>query len=153
PDHPGPSINDLVLAYLRYSQAYYVENRRSASEQDNIRQALRFLRRLHGATPARAFGPMALERVRQAMIDAGPSRKLNNKDVNRIRPRCGWAGEDELLPVAVAQALREVRGLRRGRSEARATAPVEPVSDERVRAILPQLSPHVAAIVQFQYLG
>ena len=31
------------------------------------------------------FGPVALKNVRQAMIEAGRSRKLINKDVNRIR--------------------------------------------------------------------
>ena len=67
---------------------------------------------------------MALKNVRQAMIDAGRSRKLINKDVNRIRQMFGWAVENELLPVAVSQALREVKGLRKGRSAARETAPI-----------------------------
>ena len=70
---------------------------------------------------------MALKNVRQAMIDAGRSRKLINKDVNRIRGMFGWAVEHELCPVEVHQALRRVKGLRKGRSAARETAPVEPV--------------------------
>jgi hypothetical protein len=149
---PGPSINELVLAYFRHAHAYYVKDGRPTSEQDNIRQALRFLRQLHGTAPAPEFGPMALKQVRQAMIDAGRSRKLINKDVNRIRQMFGWTVENELIPVDLVLALREVKGLRRGRSTARETAPVQPVSDEHVRAMLPQLSPQVAAMVQLQLL-
>ncbi len=84
------------------------------------------------------------------MIDVGRSRKLINKVVNRIRQMFGWAVENELLPVAVAPSLREVKGLRRGQSQAREAAPVEPASDEHVRTILPHLSPQVAAMVQLQ---
>ena len=95
---------------------------------------------------------MALKNVRQAMIDAGRSRKLINKDINRIRQMFGWAVESELLPVQVHQTLRRVKGLRKGRSAARETAPVEPVPEESIRAILPHLSPQVAAMIQLQHL-
>ena len=102
-------------------------------------QALRFIRQLYGTSPAQEFGPMALKKVRQAMIDAGRSRKLINKDVNRIRQMFGWAVENELMMVAVAQAAPgRSKRLRRGRSAARETAPIEPVSEEHMRAILPQ---------------
>ena len=96
------SINELILAYFRHVQAYYVKDGQPTSEQDNIRQALRFIRQLYGTSPAMDFGPMALKNVRQAMIDAGRSRKLINKDVNRVRQMFGWAVENELLPVAVS---------------------------------------------------
>jgi hypothetical protein len=100
-----------------------------SSQQDNIRQALPFVRLTLGSTPAADFSPVALKNVRQAMIEAGRSRKLINKDVNRIQQMCGWAVENELLPVQVHEALRRVKGLRKGRSAARETAPVEPVSE------------------------
>jgi integrase len=95
---------------------------------------------------------VALANVRQAMIAAGRSRRLINKDVNRIRGMFGWAVEHELLPVEVHQALRRVKGLRKGRSAARETAPVEPVPEESIRATLPHLSPQVAAMVELQHL-
>jgi len=58
---------------------------------------------LHHPKPSRWRGPDALANVRQAMITAGRSRKLINKDVNRIRLMFGWAVENELLPVQVHQ--------------------------------------------------
>jgi integrase len=146
-------ISELILAFFRHVQKYYVKDGEPTSEQDNIRQALRFVRQLYGATQAREFGPLALKNVRSAMIAAGRSRKLINKDINRIRGMFGWAVENELLPVEIHQALRSVKGLRKGRSEARETAPIKPVPDEDVRAILPQLSPQVGAMIQLQHLS
>jgi integrase len=148
----APSVNELILSYFRHAQSYYVKDGRPTSEQDNIRQALRFVRQLYGASPAVAFGPVALANVRQAMIAAGRSRKLINKDVNRVRGMFGWAVEHELLPVEVHQALRRVKGLRKGRSAARETVPIEPVPEAAIRAILPHLSPQVAAMIQLQHL-
>jgi integrase len=145
------SLNELILAYWRHVEGYYVKDGKPTSEQDNIKQALRFLRRLYGTTPAVEFGPVALKNTRQAMIEAGRSRKLINKDVNRIRQLFGWAVESELLPVQVHQALRRVKGLRKGRSAARESAPVVPVAEAAILAILPHLSPQVAAMVQLQH--
>jgi integrase len=146
------SLEGLILAYWRHVEGYYVKDGRPTSEQDNILLALRFVRRAYGTTHAILFGPVALKFVRHAMIDAGRSRKLINKDVNRVRQLFGWAVESELLPVQVHQALRRVKGLRKGRPAARETAPVEPVSEAAIRAVLPHFSPQVAAMIQIQHL-
>ncbi|CAN5835526.1 site-specific integrase [soil metagenome] len=146
------SINELILAYWRHVEGYYLKDGRPTSEQDNIRQALRFLRKTYGTTPAVDFGPVALKNVRQAMIEAGRSRKLINKDVNRIRQMFGWAVENELISVQVHQALRRLKGLRKGRSGAKETAPVEPVAEAAIAAVLPHLSPQVGAMIRLQHL-
>ena len=135
------SVDELILAYFRHAQSYYVKDGRPTSEQDNIRQALRPVRRLYGASPALEFGPVALSNVREAMVAAGRSRKLINKDVNRVRGMFGWAVEHELLPVEAHLALRRMKGLRKGRSDAREAPPVEPVAEEAIRAVLPHLTP------------
>ena len=149
---PRMSVDELILAYFRHAQSYYVKDGRPTSEQDNIRQALRPVRRLYGASPALEFGPVALSNVREAMVAAGRSRKLINKDVNRVRGMFGWAVEHELLPVEAHLALRRMKGLRKGRSDAREAPPVEPVAEEAIRAVLPHLTPQVASMVQLQHL-
>lgn len=53
----GLLIDELLVDYWdRRVVAYYVKDGRPTSERDNIRQALRFLRRLYGHSPARDFG-------------------------------------------------------------------------------------------------
>ena len=68
-----------MIAYFRHAQTYYLKHGRPTSEQDNIRQALRFVRRLYGGTPACRFGTKALQNVRQAMIEGYVRRCLNDR--------------------------------------------------------------------------
>ena len=63
-----------------------------------------------------------------------------------------WGASRELLTVAVYQALATVPGLKRGRTEARETAPVGPVADAVVDATLPALPAVVADMVRLQRL-
>ena len=52
-----------------------------------------------GHSRAAAFGPKALQAVRQSMIDAGLSRGVINQRVGRIRRVFKRAAADELIPV------------------------------------------------------
>jgi hypothetical protein len=63
-----------------------------------------------------------------------------------------WAVSEELVAESVYNALTTVRGLERGRSEARETEPVGPVADSVVEAKLPRLTHTVRAMVQVQRL-
>jgi hypothetical protein len=122
PDRAALTIGDPLLAYWRSVKTYCVRDGRPTSEQDTIRQALRFVRKLCGSTPAAAFTPLALKAVRQTMIDHpithkvkiedkgtgevrwetrvlrhGLSRRVINKQIGRIKRMCG--------EVAVVEAL------------------------------------------------
>jgi len=149
----GPTVDELLVRFWDCRvTTYYLKDGRPTSEQDNIRQALRFLRRLYGQTPAKDFGPQALKLVRNAMIQAGRCRTLINKDVNRVRGMFRWAAEEELYPGDAYQALRAVQGLSKGRGEAKERPPVGKVSVAVVKATLPHLTAPLAAMVKLQLL-
>ena len=95
---------------------------------------------------------VALANVRQAMVAAGRSRKLINKDVNRVRGMFGWAVEHELLAGGRPSGPAATEGAAPGPFGGQGDAPVEPVAEESIRAILPHLSPQVAAMIQLQHL-
>jgi integrase len=168
----------LILHYWRFVQGYYVKNGEPTSEQDTIRQALRFVRSLYGSTAAAQFGPLALKAIREAMIRHPVTRKVRvrdeqtgkarevqkvlrvglarshiNKQVSRIKQMFRWAAENELLPVSVYQALTTVPGLRKDRSTAREKDPVRPVRDQDVEAVLPHLPPVVQTMALVQRLS
>jgi integrase len=86
------------------------------------------------------------------MIDKDLCRNVINQRVGRIKRIFRWAAGEELLPPSVPQALSCIEPLKRGRSGARETEVVRPVSDESVAAILQFLPPTVAAMVQLQRL-
>jgi integrase len=148
----SPSVAEVMVAYWRHVTTYYVKDGRPTSEVDNIRQALRFVRKPYGARSAAEFGPAALKAVRQAMVDHGLCRAYVNRQVNRVRRMFKWAVESELVPVTVYQALAAVAGLAKGRSEAREKPPVGPVPDADVEAVLRHVNPVVAAMVRLQRL-
>lgn len=155
------TMTELAALYWKHAAAYYLKNGHPTSEQAAIKQALRFVRRLYGTTPARDFGPQRLIAVREAMIKhpitcrvnrvdpvtgvatkepktlrQGLTRKTINNAVGRIKRMFAWAVEEEILPVDVHSALHRVRGLRRGKSAARESPRVRPVPAEHVEAVL-----------------
>jgi integrase len=171
------TVERLIHAYWLHVQTYYVKDGQPTSEQDTIRQALRFVRRLYGPTPAREFSPLGLKAVRQAMIDHpitqlvniknartgkvqkeqrvlrnGLSRRHINKQVGRIRRMFAWAAENELLPAEVHRTLTHVKGLRRDKTAAREKERVRPVSDDHVAAVLPRVPPVIRTMIQVQRL-
>jgi integrase len=150
---PPLTVSELILRYWTFATAYYVKNGRPTGEADNIRLALRPLRKLYGSTPAHQFGPKALLLVRQAMIDDGLTRKSINARVSRTKRLFRWASRQELVPGGVYHGLLAVEGLQHGRSQARETRPVSTVPETHVRATLPFLTPQVRAMAQVQELA
>lgn len=151
-DGEGVSVNELMLAFLAHAEQHY---RRSdgtpTHEIDEYNLVSRYVRKLYGLTPAE-FGPLALKAVRQAFIDANWCRSLVNQRIGRVRRVFKWGASEELVPVAVHQALATVQGLQRGRSTVRESEPVKPVEDAVVDATLPFLNRHVHGLVEFQRL-
>jgi integrase len=147
------TIAELMLRYRDHVVRYYRRPDGTATGQAaNIRDAVRPLLELYAETPAREFGPLALEAVRERMIRAGLARGTINARVGLIRAFFKWCVGRELIPVTIFQALAAVRGLAVGRTEARETDPVRPPAKAAIAATLPFLSPTVAALVRLQLL-
>ena len=124
PDTSGDlTVNELILAYVRFADGYYVKDGQPTVEPSSIR----LVRRLYGSTPVASFGPLALKAVRQEMIRAGNCRTEINRRVGRIVRMFKWGVSEELVPAGVHDALQTVSGLRKGRSQARAIAMLETV--------------------------
>lgn len=106
------TVNEILLAFWRWAEPHY---RRAdgtpTNELPQYGQTFRVLRPLYGHTRAADFGPVALKAVRRAMVEKGWSRKLINQRVGRVRRVFKWAASEELVPVAVHQALATVAGL------------------------------------------
>jgi integrase len=151
--HSGTTVNELLAAYWCWAETYYRNAEgKPAQELDNVRLALRPLKRLYGHTEARDFGPLALRAVQDDLVKGGLSRGVVNARVNRLRRAFKWAVSMQLIPSAVHEALRTVGGLSRGRCPARETTPVKPADDADVEATLPFLPAPVRAMVELQRL-
>jgi len=151
----GPSqltVIELLFSYLGFAESYYVKEGGPTSELACIRLAIRPLQKLYNRLPIADFSPLKLKAVRQEMIGSGLSRGVVNHHISRLKRIFRWGVENELVPPSVYHGLQAVRGLPRGRSDARETEPVTPVPEEHVEAIRLHCSPTVWAMIQLQLL-
>ena len=138
------AVNEILLAFWARAEVYYRHPDGSpTSALAGFMAAIRVARELYGHTPAREFGPLALDAVRSRMIALGWSRTTVNGRVGKLKLGFRWAASRELVPVAVSEGLRTLPGLRRGAIPARETAPVIPVEETAVEATVPFLNRHV----------
>ena len=155
-DHTGERVEianiELIVAYERFAEGYYRKDGKVTNEVTAIHSAAKFVQQLYGRESASSFGPLKLQAVQQAMLRAGWCRKNINKQIGRIVRMFGWGVSQELVKPEVAHALREVKGLHKGRTEARESVPVLPVDDSVVNATLERLPPIVADMVRLQRL-
>jgi integrase len=147
------TVDELILAYMKHVEGHYRAAYGTPSkEQDEIKRSLGPVHKLYGMTPAANFGPKALATIRNEMIALDWCRTLVNRRVGRVVRAFKWAASQELVPVTVFAALRTVPGLQKGRTQARESESVKPVSAEHVAATLPRLNRHVRAMVELQQL-
>ena len=151
PDEPL-TVAELLLKYWRFAQGYYVKGSKQTSEVAKIKDAIRTVRRVYGRTSVGEFGPLKLKAVREQKINQKLARSTINSRIEAIKRLFKWGVAEELVPPSVFQGLQAVTGLRRGRSEARETAPVKPVSEHQIDAGLPHVSAEIAAMIKVQLL-
>ncbi|MFL5242532.1 MAG: tyrosine-type recombinase/integrase [Gemmataceae bacterium] len=170
------TLNELMARYWQHAENYYRHaDGAPTNEQLDLRLAFRPLKAMYGHTPACKFGPLALKAIREQLITQPITTKIKNIDpatgkkvwiektlrvglargvinqrINRIRRLFRWGVENELVPSSVLEGLRAVKGLQRGRTAARETAKVRPVSVALVEDTLPHLSSTVADMVRIQ---
>jgi integrase len=170
------TINELILAYLPHVEQHYRHaDGTPTNELIDMKITLRPLKKLYGHTPAASFGPLALKALRNHLIQqpitsrvklidpetgevtwqekilrTGLARGVVNQRINRIRRLFKWGVAEELVPSSVLEALRAVAGLQRGRSQARETEPIRPVSLALVEDTLPHLGPIIADMIRLQ---
>jgi integrase len=87
------------------------------------------------------------------MVDQGLSRGVVNHRISRIKRVFKWAVAEELIPSLVYHSLQAVGGLRYGQTAARETEPIRPAPDEHIEAVLPFVSPTVAAMIRLQRIS
>ena len=147
------TVVELTDLYWQRCKQYYVKNGRPTDEQAGVKAALKYLNQLYAMTPVDEFGPLNLEAVRNLMIKAGNSRSYINQNVGRIKRMFRWGVSKQLVDVTIFQALATLEGLKKGRSIAKETAPVLPVSDEVINQTLQFIrSKTTADMIRFQRL-
>lgn len=163
PEKEEITVMELAARFWTWAEAYYRRaDGTSTRELGNYKTTLKPLKDLYGETLAKDFGPRAFKAIRDSIIAPkrdekgreapGACRHYANQTMNRLKRVFRWGVSEELLSVSVYEALRTVPGLKRGRSEARESEPIRPVTNEHIDAVRPFVSEEVWALIQLQLL-
>src|SRR5262249_33132323 len=133
PDPAGILVTEMLVSFWQWSKDYYRRpDGTVTSEPANVKHAVECVVAVYPAKLAVEFGPLAVKQGRTWMVEQKWSRGFINKQVDRIRRGFRWGVENELVPVAVYDALRAVKALAAGRTAAHETEPIRPVEPETV---------------------
>jgi integrase len=170
---PEVLISELIERFMHERVfPYYVNliTKEPTGEQDSFRYAMRPLNRLFGDLPAGEFGPLNLVAVQNAMVDScwmtdeeraeytktgkrvGLARTTINGRIGRIKMMFRWAAKHQIIPASVYHGILAVNGLAEGRTQARDTEGVKPISVVVVIDTLPHLPPVVHDVVELLLL-
>jgi integrase len=147
PEKKRASIYDLSLAFL-----IAVDAHGDATARSHFCGAIKPVTDRYGHLPVDDFGPLALQAVRDDLIQTGNSRRYINQQVQRIRRMFRWGVSQELVPATVLTALETVEGLRKGKTAAREKPRVQPVEWAAVAPVIDVASPTVGAMIRLQWL-
>lgn len=146
------TVSRLALLFLEHAETEYSKDGKTTREYDNFRQALRSLTRMYHGGRVVDFGPKKLKVLQSALVDEGLAQSTINNRLRRIKQVFDWGVSEEVVAVTIAQALRSVKGLRRGKTKAKPPAPKPPVSVAHVNAIKSHVTGPVWGLVQFSLL-
>lgn len=146
------TVMELLNQFRKHAEVYYRDpDGKLSGEYKNFLTVMGLLKELHGRTRTADFTPRALKVTRQAMIGRGWSRKYINRQVVRVRSIFKWGVSEGLVPVDVHVALSTLQGLRAGRCDAPENAPIRPVAEQEMNAVLPHVTAVVADMIRLQW--
>ncbi len=147
-----PTINELILGYLKHVERHYRPNHGRNKEAGCVSDALDVVQACgFGREPADAFRPRDLKKVREAMIAKEWSRGYINHQSIRIKRMFAFAVEEDLVPGSVYHAMLEIKGLRKGTPGVREARKVKPVPVEHVKPVLKKAQAMLKAMLLFAW--
>lgn len=145
------STGELSLLYFEHCKSHYQKDGKPTSKVHVVQAAIRALNRQFRTLPAAGLTPRRFKAVREKLVsDDKHCRNTINDYMGVIRRMVKWAVSEELLPPEKLIALQAVPDLQRGRSDARESEPIKPVSLADVEAIEGKISRPLWGAIQFQ---
>jgi hypothetical protein len=121
------TIDELALAFLKWAKEYH-----EYRTYHCFKTAIEAMLELYGGISIRDFGCRKLTTLQSLFISKGYARTQVNRFVCCIKRVFSWGVKEELVPVEIANALKHVDALRKGKTKAKENTPRTAVSDEVV---------------------
>ncbi|MBX2850190.1 MAG: tyrosine-type recombinase/integrase [Phycisphaeraceae bacterium] len=145
----GQTVGRVMIVYWRSVQKRYCikdGDKKIPSNASKIKQALKRCRRYAGTVPANEFGADDLEVVRNGMVAEGLNREYINDLITKIQRAFMWASQKRMVPASTWHDLALLDRLQYGEQGVKEPGEAEAVPWGHVDAVLPHLTPQVAAI-------
>ena len=147
------SITGLCSVYIQYADAYYRDAEgKHTSQFGNVKRALQKLLYLYGDLYVDDFTPKKLQTIMESWVRDGIRRNTVNANMGIIKRCFKWGVAQELVPATILHGLNAVSGLRAGRTEAKESEPVQPVSESAITAAKAHLGHTLRSMIELQLL-
>jgi len=144
------TVVEAAERYISYAQRHYGPDH---GEVVKIRLHLQRLCSLYGREPLANLSPKKLKTLQQSLVQENQlTRRGINAAISYVKRFLKWCASEELVSADVWHAAQTVEGLRKGRTEAAETEPVQPVPLEHVEAAKAHLPSPVCALIDLQLL-
>jgi integrase len=144
------TVGIAVWRYWQWAEVRYRDaDGKPTRGADEMRIALRPLRRMFGDLELEQLGPSKLIAVRESMIGQGLARRTINGRIGKLRRFAKWCVARELVSGHVLVALAAVEPLRAGQGGRETPGRRRPIPWSMVEATLPHLPPLTRALARF----
>ena len=146
------TVSELAAKYIVFAKVYYRKpDGRQTGEAANVADALRHAIAMSSDMPIDQVSATWLRLIRERLIDSGLARKTINSRINRLRRVWRWAVENELVSETALMRMKALSPLMRGRSAARESPGIKPVSETVVEATANELRDPLGDMVRLQW--
>jgi integrase len=155
------TVSEICVDYTKASKKRYQDKDGNPTEEfKTVQRIMRLLRSNFGRTDASEFKALRFKAIRQIIAENGVSetkpapicRYVVNKYCRHIIRAFKLAAENEKLSADNYQSMKAVETLRKGRTDARETDPIKPVSLETIEKTKQHLHGIAADMVRLQLL-
>lgn len=147
------SVTEICVDYTReMKKRYRDENGKPTEEYKTVQRIMQSLRSSYGPTNAAEFKALRFKAMREKFVQKGLCRYVVNKYCRHIVRAFKLAAENEKLSPENYQSLQSVESLRKGRTEAKETEAIQPVSVETIDQTIEHLHGILADMVRLQLL-
>ena len=144
-DPAGATVAELCAMWDRHCREYY-------RCPDNAILGARMFRNLFGNAAVAELTHADMLKLRDALVRSGICRTTVNRRLWVVKAMLGWALDEALIPAAVKAELTQVKGVKRGRTQAPEMPPVRPVDDATIEATVAAMTPNTADMVRVHRL-
>ena len=142
------TVLELVVKFLEWGETHYVKNGKPTGTNKDFVKSSKVLVKLYGDLSVKKFAQKEMIHVQDYLVDQGLSRRTVNDYIRRQKRIFNWGVSRGIIDHTIADRLKYVEALRKGKTKAPDHPRRKTVPDHLVEATMPHLPPVVRDMLQ-----